>query len=207
MKTWDQFWPFVLPEVIGCPNPTVNFALAQAAREFCQRTSAWREWSDTFTATGLVQRFDFDLPSQTELVAAKRCSVNGEDVQVLGSLNLPPDWSQTGTTFCGEALIHISMAEYMLYPLPTAGDVVAIEVAVKPTLAATGVGDDVYTKYAETVAKGALYRLLSSTRKPWTDLASAVIARTAFEAGVHQAANEGFRQIAFKDRKVKAAPL
>ena len=207
MKAWELFHPFVVPDVMGCPNPLVDHALRQAAREFCQRSSVWREWADSFTATGLLQRFDFDLPGQAELVAATRATVAGKGIQVLGSHFLPADWQLTDTTFTSDALIHISMTEYMLYPMPSAGEVVSIEMALKPSLTASGVGDDVYNKWAEVVSKGALYRLLSSPGKPYTDLQAAALSKSVFESGVHAAANDQWRQTAANGRRVKKAAL
>lgn len=207
MKPWGLFYPFILPDVGECPNPTVDHALVQAAREFCARTSVWREWCDPFTAPGSQQRFDFDLPTQSELVAAKRCTINGKDIRVLGSSHLPPGWSRGSSVLREAALIHIDLDEYFLYPMPSTGDEVEIETAVKPTLNAAGVGDVVYEEFAETVAKGALYRLLSSPGKTYTNVGAAAMARAAFELGVSSAANKSFRTTAMSDRKVRKAVL
>lgn len=204
MKTLDQFYPYILPEVMGCPNPVVDFAILNTCREVCSRTAAWCEWAASFVATGLTQRHSFVLPATSELVAVRRATVNGIDIDVLGSNKLPDDWENTGTSNPNPALIHISMTEYMLYPMPSAGDVVRIEMRLKPTLAAVSVGDALYDKYAETVAKGALYRLMSSSGKAYTNLPLAQLASAQFESGIHLAANEEFRQTAPRDRKVKS---
>lgn len=202
MKTWDEFYPFILVEVMECPNPVVDFALVQAAREFCRRTSVWVEWME-FVADGTTQRFDFDLPSKTELVAARRATVDGVDVPVLGNRSLPADWTQADTTSDVDALIHISLTEFMLYPLPAADAQVMVQLALQPTLAGTGVSDDVFSRYAEAISKGALYRLMSSSNKPYTNLAAASQAFTDFERLTHSAANEAWRQAAPADRRVK----
>ena len=68
MKALDQFHPFILPDVMGCPVPTMNHHLLLAAREFCQKTKAWSVWLDSVTATGTTNQFDHDLTSQQELV-------------------------------------------------------------------------------------------------------------------------------------------
>lgn len=203
MKHWPAFYPLIIPDVPGCPDPMVNLALVSAAREFCQRSGAWLEWADTFDATGGTQRFDFDLPSQTELVAAKRATVDGNDVSVLGRASLPPGWDQTGFTFDKRALIHIDFTEFVLYPVPSSGTKVSILMALKPDQTALGVSDAVFTGHSEVIAKGALKRLLSQPNKPYTDLNSAAIANSQFETGVHLAANAVFRQASVVERRVK----
>ena len=202
MKAWESFYPFILPDVMGCPYPMVDHALTQAAREFCQRTSAWVEWMD-MVAPGNTQRFDFDLPAQTDLVAARRATVDGVDINVLGNRNLPPNWDRTGATFEPDALIHISLTEFMLFPTPDAGITVTIEMAVKPTLTAKGIADDVFSRYVEPISKGALFRLQSSPGKPYSNNTIALLSRSEFERGIQLAANEPFRQSTFSDRKVR----
>lgn len=207
MKTWEQFYPFVRTEVIGCPNPVLDHALMKASREFCASTGAWKEWTDPVTASGTAQRFDFDLPTSTELVEVKRASVNGKDVHVLGPQFLPGDWQLPDTTYPRAALILISMTEYIVYPKPVAGDVITIQTAVQPAITATGVSDDLYSNWAEEISFGAMYRIQSSKDKPYTDLAAAGRAKAQFDSAVSFAKNEEYRQSAPKYRRVKKAPI
>ncbi len=202
MKTWDAFHPLVMPDVIGCPIPMVDLELRNAAREFCQYTKAWAEWADAFTATGSTNRFEFDLPNGAELVAAKRANVNGKDLNVFASDRLPGDWQQGNDTGPDGSLVHIDTAEYVIYPRPLAGTAVAIEMALQPSMTASGVGDVILAKHAEAIAWGAKYRLLSKPNKAWTDPKSAAHARAEFERAVHHAANEGFRMTAPNQHRV-----
>ncbi len=207
MKLWEQFHPFVFPDVMGAPIPVVDRALMLASREFCTNTGIWREWSDPVTVNGTTQRFDFDFPSYSELVGTLRASVDGEHIRVLGAQFLPADWQLPTTTFNEKALIHISMSEYMLYPMPSAGQAVSVELSLQPSMNAPGVADDLFLNWVEELSSGALYRLQSSPSKPYTDLAAAARSKAAFDRGIHFAANERFRQSATADRRVKKARI
>lgn len=207
MKPWEAFYPFILSEVPGCPDPVINFALVRAVRDFCKATKAWTVWADPLKANGRVQRFEFDLPMKTELLGVKRATVGGTDVSVLSSAHLPADWASADTTYPEDALIQISASEYMLYPKPTAGTAVLLEMVLRPTLDATGVDDGLLAEHGELISKRALYLLMSSQNKPYTNVGGAVLARTEYDAGISFAANSDFLRTAPKDRRVKKPVL
>lgn len=205
MKTWDNFHPLVRPDAVMCPVPMVDQALMLTARDFCLRTAVWREWADTFYANGLKNRFDFDLPSGAELVKATRALVDGQDVTVYPPGKLPSDW-QTATTSGGKTfLVHIDLLEFLICPKPAAGIAVAVEVALRPTMNATGVGDVVFERHAEAIAAGAKARLLAQPGKAWTELAAAAMARAEYERAVPAAANEEWRLTS--DKRVRKAGI
>ncbi len=190
MKSWDAFYPWVLPEVNGCPLPTINRALCDAAREFCTATAAWWEQSDTLVPDGVTQRFEFDIPSGAELVRVLSATVNDDPMDVLPSEELPADWQTTVVTEPCDSLIHISLTEYLLIPVPTGR--IDVKLAFKPTLLGSGVGDDVFNKYAEVVACGAKAKLMAMPAA-WANPVVGQMHRQMFDKGIHSAANEGSR--------------
>lgn len=200
MKTWAEFYPHVLPDVVGCPHPVVDQALREAARQFCLDSKAWQE-TEVTTAAGAINRFEFDLPTQTEIIQVVRASVGGFELEVFGLYLLPPDWETDPP--CGKALYHVTEDEYLLFPTPSAGQAISITLALRPTPVGTGVADDVFNKHVETIAAGAKYRLLKKPRQEWTDLEQAAIFKTEFETGIHTAANRGFIHTRPASRRVK----
>ena len=38
---WSSFYPLILPEVGGCPEPVVDAQLLRAAVDFCDTTQLW----------------------------------------------------------------------------------------------------------------------------------------------------------------------
>lgn len=199
MKAWAAFYPYVLPHVIGCPNPTVDHALRNAAREFCLRSKAWEEPAE-FEGDGASNRFDFDLPSQTELVQVARASVAGKDLDIFGADLLPPDW---GTVPPCDGLYHLNDEEYLVFPVPPAGAQVSVTLSVRPGPFGPGVGDAVFVSHVEAIAAGALSRLLKMPRQPWTDLEQAAISLGQFESGAGDGANRAFMHTRPATRRVK----
>lgn len=199
MKPWASFHPHVLPDVIGCPIPTVDHALRDAAREFCLTTSAWQETEEVQADAGQTL-FDFETPNGAELVKVIRASVAGKDLSIFSVRSLPADWA-TNTPAAG--LYHASTAEYMLFPLPSVGQSIVVTLAVRPGTAGTGVSDDVFSRHAEDIAAGAKARLKRSPRKDWTDLTQAAIDQAVFDRAMHWAANMDFIQTKHADRRVK----
>ncbi len=200
MKAWAEFYPHVLPDVLGCPNPVMERALCDAAREFLLASKAWQE-TEEFTADGTENRFDFDLPSQTELIQVVRGSVANRELKIYGVNKLPPDHAERSA--CLHGLYHASEDEYMLFPTPSAGQVVSLTIAVRPLSTGFGVGDDVFKKHVEAIAAGAKARLLKKPRQPWTDIESAGIFQAEFTAGMHTAANRDFIHTSPAQRRVK----
>ena len=204
MKAWAEFYPEVLPFVIGCPNPTVNAALRKAAREFCLSSKAWQE-SEEFEADGLTNRYYFDVTGQTELVQLMSASVGGYDLDVYGAHELPSDWETRPPT--KRELYHLNGEEYLVFPMPTAGQVVRVTQALRPSAVGNGVGDEVFKLHGNAIASGAAAILLRMPRQAWTDLEQAAICKAEFDTGVHTAANRSFMQTRTASRRVKKAVL
>lgn len=198
MKTWASFHPHVLPDVIGCPIPTVDHALREAAREFCLTTKAWQETEDVQADAGQTL-FDFETPNGADLVKVIRASVAGKDLSIFSAL--PADWA-TNTPPAG--LYHASTTEYMLFPLPSEGQTISVTLALRPSVTATGVGDLVFERHAADIAAGAKARLMRSPRKDWTDLNQSAIEQAMFDRAMHWAANVDFIQTKHADRRVKS---
>lgn len=194
MKTWDQFYPYILTDVIGCPFPLVDNALRLASREFCQDTSAIREWSDPVTADGVTPVFDFDLTTSKELVKVIKAIVNDVDYDVISYKELPEDWQNASPASIGNKVVQLDVLQYRVFPAPTAGDVIALQIAVSPSHSATSCNDDLVTRYADNIANGAKARLMTTKGNAWSDLTLGAYYKTQFAADKNSAANEDIKQ-------------
>lgn len=61
MVAWSAFYPFVMPDLPGCPLPSITDALAASAEEFIGKTKVWK-----FTVSGITTQYgvrDYNLPS------------------------------------------------------------------------------------------------------------------------------------------------
>ena len=182
--------------MLGCPVPVMEHSIRQTARDFCERSGAWREWVTAFTATGVSNRFNYTLATGQELVRVARALINGEDLPIKAGAALPVDW-ESGTSLAGiDALIHFNETEFMLFPKPTAGDVVTCEMVFRPSHTALDVADVIFTKYAQVIAAGSLAHLLNMPRQEWSEHRLVADYRRQYEAGISWAANADFQRTA-----------
>ena len=79
---WLDFSPYVLPYVIGCPDPTMEMHARLAAIEFFRRTLSWREVLDAVLTDG-TERVELELPSGAQVIKIKSVEVAGHDAQSL----------------------------------------------------------------------------------------------------------------------------
>lgn len=214
MKTWDQFRPLVAPHVMGCPIPVIDLELCRAAREFCTTTQAWREWVDAFTADGTTNQFDYPLVNGQELVRVLRGirnqgATDRDKLTVTAGSGMPDDW-ETGDSLADEAqdtIVHFEPSTFKVFPLPASGDTFRMEMAFRPSLDATGVGDVIYTDFAEAIGAGATARILSTPRQPWSDMTHAGIKRGEFNDAITTAANRPWALRGASARRTKKTRL
>ncbi len=189
MKLWADFYPRVMPYVMGCPAPVVDAALIDAAREFCEKTSCWKQTERVY-AIGGQSLLEFELPMYSEIVRVGRCIVNGLDYAIKPAADLPEDWESNQPS--DHTLYHDTQQEYRLFPAPAQADVISMTTYLRPTLAGTGVDDETFALYAEAIAAGARAKLQRMPRQPWTDLNHAGIDGIDFMRQISAAANRDF---------------
>lgn len=195
MSAWSAFYPWVLTKVKGAPQPLVDQALRDAAREFCLRSRAWEVKSAAVTSNGTTRQRSFVFPADAELVRVERASIGGKPWEILNSDATPDDVDETKQVeVYTDTLVVVSKTAYQLWPIPASGKAIVLHLSLRPTMAATQVGDVIYEEYGSPMAQGAVARLKAMTGRDWFDADGAVIADAQFEAGVHSAANRKFSQ-------------
>lgn len=190
MAQWDAFYPFVLPDVPGCPNPAVDHALRQAAREFCARTLAWNEYLDPQPTIATLLECEFDLSSDQEIIKILDATIGTPD-PVSGTIawtdlpvwridQLPRDWKTNPCLHRG--IVTPDRLVFYVVPQQCAGLSVVPRVALKPSNSATCVSDDLFDQYAIDIASGAKALLMLNPDKPYTNLALSQYHRGVFES-------------------------
>lgn len=191
MRLWEDFHPRVMPYVIGCPDPMVDQALTEAAREFCVTTKAWQE-TEEFAAVAGSDPVAFIKPDDTEVIQVMRVRVDGKPLRVLNHIQLPTPEEEGGTN--PQTVYRVSEDEYRILPALNAGQTVSITLALRPTQTGPGVGDTVFAKYVEAISAGARAILQRLPRQPWSDMVQAGIDRVKFDKDMHWIANQPFMQ-------------
>jgi hypothetical protein len=192
-----QFFPFVLPSVLGCPDPTLLQAIRSACVDFCTTTLMVQELVPLSVATG-SQDYEVDVPSQMQLVKVlgvfledtwlepvsvesvrKGVALRGDVGSAQASHSTPTAYFQkTPTT-----------PEISLYPLPIVDitEGLTVRAAFAPTRSATSVDNTLYDHWVEAIAAGALSRLMALPGQPYTNPAEAAAMRAQFSAATRSA--------------------
>jgi hypothetical protein len=163
---WSDFYSWVLPSVPGCPNPTLDLHIRQAAIDFCRRTLCWVRTLDPVETNGMDIRFDLDLPSQTQAVKLMAVSVNGLEyllVDTQRGLQLVRQGSGADFSFTQDKLT------LNVHPLRERGDSIEVDMALAPSFNASGVETDVASPYVQEIAQGALATLQMMAGVAWSD--------------------------------------
>jgi len=195
---WSDFYPWVRPSTVGCPNPTLDLHLRQAAIEFCRRTLCWVRTLDPVLANGLDIRFDLDLPSQTQAVKLMAVEVNGQEYPLVD----PQRGQQLVRQGCN-ADFSFTQDKLTLdvHPLRSSGDLIEVDMALAPSFNATGVETDVISPYVQEIGQGASASLQMMPGVPWSEPNLAAANKAMFNqrlgtVAMHVARGQGAAKLA-----------
>ena len=178
---WSDFYSWVLPSVPGCPNPTLDLHIRQAAIDFCRRTLCWVRTLDPVEANGMDIRCDLDLPSQTQAVKLMAVAVNGLEyllVDTQRGLQLVRQGSGADFSFTQDKLT------LDVHPLRARGDSVEVDMALAPSFNASSIETDVASPHVQEIAQGALATLQMMAGVAWSDQGLAAANKALFNQRV-----------------------
>ncbi|MEO8021072.1 hypothetical protein [Polaromonas sp.] len=172
MKTWDQFFRDVLPDVPGCPEPVAEHAILRAAQEFFQRSRAWHLWLDDITTRGEISAYDLNLEPNSELVRLEGATLDGEIISLSRIEDMPSNW-RTQSSGMRTCVFTTDSKTVQLLPIKAADMKLSIRASLKPSNNAPGIADDLFDLYVETIAMGAKSRLMAQPGKDYSNMAGA----------------------------------
>ena len=180
-----------------CPNApdiVLQNAMRWACRDFCNRTTLYRQALTPINMVVNQQSYPITFPTDLELVVLVSAGQNNvpldiERYQDMQALNY--NWQ----TLSGESLLAVFMidsSDIGVFPLP--GDSNATQyplnlyAALRPTTTSATFPTVLETDWAETIRAGALMHLLEQVGQPWTDLNMALVKRGLYKSGRADAA-------------------
>lgn len=184
----DAFFPYVLPEVVGCPDPTLRAAINAAAAEFCRESLAWTVFSDPITLIDGVADYDLDVPIGAYVHTVRDVWLGNRRLTpktMIGMQDTMPQWV---TNTASEPVYYnaaVDRGQIHVFPTPsnTAGALV-LRMAYAPTLSATTLPDFLGQRYLDVVANGAKARLMLIPGQTWSNPELAVFYQTKFTDGI-----------------------
>ena len=189
MARQADFYPLVLPAVLGCPYMTADMAINRAAIELCSQARVWEESMDSIALQAGIEAYEIDPPPHSVLVCVRNVRLNGRPFPILVE-----SWAELhGNADAAPGMpTHFAMRgnELVVYPLPApeaAGARVTLAATLKPTHTATALPDVLLASHMDTVAEGAKGFLKEMTGTAWFDPSGAAYANQRFREGIARA--------------------
>lgn len=174
----NDFSRFILPDVVGCPDPVLQQAIVQTAFDFCDKTGAWDALvNDIIVTSGTAS---YTLPAVTDAMAmrAKDVWINGIRIDngriSRGSVDVTYD-SANG------------FGAITIRPTPQQDGSMSIRVVYAPTLTATTLPDWLMARYEQAISAGTKARLMLIPNTGWSNPQLAVMYRQMYDAAVTDA--------------------
>jgi hypothetical protein len=181
MKVHD-FARWILPEVLGCPDPVVDQAIVSTVYEFCDQTGAWDETQDAQTVEANVS--DYDIPAPAGAIALRVLDVllSGRP---LSSLSFHTAAMTQRVSAPVGYTSSIERGVVRLVPVPTeTGALLVVRAAYAPSMTATVLPDFLMQRYAEVIASGTKARLQMMPGVAWTNPTLAAVHAQRFQSGM-----------------------
>ncbi len=184
----SAFYPYIEPDVMGCPQPGMDIAIKDALMELCEET---RWWSDDLTPNALVSgtpSYTLAAPAEAEIVRPQSIKIDDRDLGPSISreeLDVRyPGW-EAAVGVGPRHWFMISPTEIRLFPIPTDESVtlgyeINCRAAIKPSRTTLIIQDRFLSDVRQAVRAGALSRLLKQ-RAIWRDLDRAKDEKREFE--------------------------
>jgi hypothetical protein len=188
---WLDFSPYVLPYVIGCPDPTLEMHARLAAIEFFRRTLSWREVLDAIPAEG-SELVELEAPMQTQIIKVKSVSVDGRDFPLVETTH----GSELSRTDAGrEFAFTRDNRTLVIYPIQAIGTPVVVEAALAPSITSSTLPDALAQHHMQDIAHGAIASLKRFSGQPFTDPNGAQEQQALFERRISAVAAKHSRGV------------
>lgn len=183
---WSEFQPYVLPYVIGCPDPVLEHHARLKAIEFCRKTLCLTQELATVVADGVEHAYTLPAGTGLQIVKAKSLTVDGIT------------WTLVPTIQGQELVASRSMQDFAfvtadgvlnVYPLQASGVDVVVTAAVTPTMTAASCPDGLIP-YLQDIAHGVSASLMMIPAQVFTNPAHSQQEETAFNARIATVASK-----------------
>lgn len=176
MVNLSNFFPRLLPYVVGCPEPLAQQALLDSAIEFCRRSQVVTTNLDPITVREGVSNYELDSPSNQVVVDQvlkvwyDSTLMSAAPYETATALFNP---AGAPRYFFGQEIDEVFTLTLLPAPDKTVRNGLLVRASLRPTRAATQVYDILYDRHIEGVVAGAMGILMATPDQPFTDMTMA----------------------------------
>lgn len=197
MTNYEAFFPYVLTEVPGAPEPVVLLAIRNSCIEFCEKSLVLTRDHDPITLLQGINDYELEPPDGYLVVKVQKAWVENNPIDPIAP-DIVRDAAvynrlfasySTGSGSTPKGYLQKEERSISVWPLPDKRypNGLTLRVALKPTRASSQIDDVIFEDYAEIIASGALHRLMSSAGKAYTSPELAGVHKLKFDQGVNVA--------------------
>jgi hypothetical protein len=177
----SDFSKFILPEVVGCPDPLLEQAVLQSAFKFCDETGAWDELSEVIPLESGVDQYELEYPTGAIALRVRDLWIDGFRVSP-GQLSIA-NRSTSFDSANGFGIVTIR-------PTPTQAAVMQVRVVYAPLSTAKILPDMLLQRYEAAISSGVKSRLMLMNGVTWANPTLGTFHKQSFEAAITEARNE-----------------
>lgn len=191
----DDFLPYVLVDVPGCPDPLVKQALLQTLHEFCRESHCWDEVQDPVTMEAGVREYSLTSPSGGKCLTVRNVWLGSRELHAVTMQELQlylPDWRGATSSDPLYYNVAIDRDSLSVYPTPdgTSTFGLVIRAVYVPSMAATTVPNFFGGRHLDAIVSGTKARLMAVPLQTFSNPELAVIHRASFMNGIADAKAE-----------------
>lgn len=186
----ESVLPYVHDELPAVPYLVAMRAVADATREFCTLSTAWRGTTPAVTTVPAQAEYALALPDSGQLVGLHMVTLNGRELRVYGESQAPRVARQASTQGHPAAATPVRGTALRLHPAPASPGTLVAEVSMRPRLGATQAPEFLVSQYARELGTGAKMLLARQRNTPWFSRDAAEDFAGVFYAGASAARRE-----------------
>lgn len=192
MKELDEFLPNIRMYAPGVADPTAYFAIRQAAIEFCERTRMWR-YEDEFE----IVADDFEgllSPPSSVVHEIEAVWFDGQKLTPKTTNQLDemvPAWRNGDTKPTGTPSYYTQTEPNTIVLAPFGTGTVKLSLFLKPAQDADEVPDFLADQHRETIAWGALARILLIPNQSFTNAEMGAVFGQSFQSKIDGKSTKG----------------
>ncbi len=170
MAQLSDFAPYVLPYVVGCPEPLMEQHVRDTCIDFCSRTSIIQLALDPIDALQGQIECDLDTPNGTITHLILEAWYEGRPLGQFKSGDTSSTAEAFNLLFAGADVyggtpksVQLTPTNTFMFDVAPFADSIAgvtMKVALKPTRTTTTVDDLLFNDYADTIGQGTVSRLM-----------------------------------------------
>lgn len=195
MATAYSAWlPTIQPHVPDCPSPMIIEAVRQACIDFCESSGYLRVDLEPFNTVATDEEYELTAPTDTVVcrVLTVRCGDRILEATTQERLDADASYWRNLT---GQPARYIQPDQdtIILSPTPDSVEPVKVFATVRPSQASGAVDDQIFERFKDRIASGAMARLMAMPAVAWSNPELSAYHANIFGDGVSDAADKAAR--------------